>query len=270
MWVKQTEDTRLPQWLQSSLSHTCKYCGSEMLDYYNDAGRCTNRKCSNDECPGFLAAKADTMRTILGLKGVGFATCLNTITAYKLKSHLDLLPLWNVRPTVTVDIFLRIHCIPGVDTEWEKIVKTNDIYTLDELYSSYNGKNRSLLDKYKDELYAHANYVNFVQRPANSSRKKDALVITIMITGTPNGYSTKEDFVNTLNAALGGYIIIVHQKTKRQTGVDALIREPGSTTRGKVEAAIKGGIPIMTSKQFIDFLVETMRKMQEENRDDNS
>ena len=85
-----------------------------------------------------------------------------------------------------------------------------------------------------------------------------------MITGTPSGFSSKENFIDTINHICRGRIVIIHQKTKRQSGVDFLIREKGSTTRGKVEAAIKGGIPIVTSEEFITLLTEYLKKQNAE------
>ena len=89
-------------------------------------------------------------------------------------------------------------------------------------------------------------------------------MLNIMITGTPIGYSSKQEFIATLNAVCRGIIVINHQVTKRQSGVHFLIREPGSTTRGKVDAARKGGIPIVTSEEFINYLTAQMQAIVSE------
>lgn len=263
MWVRQDDDTRLPIWLKNALPNKCKYCGSPMEDYYNDSMQCTNRRCSNDKCVGFMAAKADTMRNLLGIKGIGFAKCLSDIRSSGVTSHVQLLPYWNCKPKVTIDIFMRMHCFPGVDNEWETVVKRNRISTLDQLYSHCSDKLKAILDEHMDEIKQNLSYVELINPFTEKTYKEPKHVITIMITGTPNGYESKEDFINKVNAALPlGNIVVIHQKTKRQTGVDFLIREPGSTTRGKVEAAMKGGIPIVTSEQFIQYLIALTIKDQ--------
>ena len=265
MWLKHAEDSMLPEWLRSSLSSTCSYCQSPMLNYYNDDYRCTNRKCSNPTCPGIIAARGEFIMKLLGVKGVGFKTCLTKVKGGGVKDQVKLLPIFGVKPTVTLYDYLRLHCFSGVDGEWEKICKKLDVYTLDELFNSYDGKFKSLLLENKDLLYDDLQYVNLVEKPKNRVATNKRIYLTIMITGTPNGYSSKDQFVDTLNANMLGKIVIIHQRTKKQTGVDYLIREQGSTTRGKVEAAIRGGIPIVTSSEFIGILIDKLKGMAVEN-----
>lgn len=262
-WIEHSKDTRMPDWLKSNLTSNCKVCGSPMLNHYNDDYRCTNRKCSNEVCPGFIAARADFMRKIIGVEGVGYAKCLELVQIYGYTSPLQLLGCWKIIPIVTLDQYLRMHCFEGVDSDWEKIVKELNIYTLDELFEQYNGKWRNLLEQNKELLYSNLKYVTLKQRPENYVAKPE-LKLTIMITGTPSGFSSKENFIDTINHICRGRIVIIHQKTKRQSGVDFLIREKGSTTRGKVEAAIKGGIPIVTSEEFITLLTEYLKKQNAE------
>ena len=265
-WVEHDKDAYIPTWLKSNLPSKCPYCGSPMMNYYNEDIRCTNRKCSNEHCVGFVAAKADFARKLLGVKGIGFAACLKDATLIGATSPFQLFRLWNYTPTVTLEQFLRMHCFEGVDSEWGMITKKLNLYTLDELYEKYDGKWKQVLIDNKDEIYENAKYVNFFQRPKDIITTGPEKVFTIMITGTPNGYPTKDAFINTLNAACKGRIVVIHQKTKRQSGVDFLIREPGSTTRGKVDAARRGGIPIVTSEQFIRYLVDVMNQLNAEEK----
>ncbi len=259
-WVIQSEDTIMPGWLNDSLRKTCPYCGSPMMNYYNDSMRCTNRKCSNDACSGFVAARADFVRKLLKMEGLGFKSCLRDIQISKAKTPFELLGFWQYKPTVSLGMFLRMHCFEGIDNEWEDIAVSTGAYTLDELYNNYNGKWKQLLEDNKELIYNNLQYVTLKGRPVDMVKSGPRMVLNIMITGTPIGFQSKEHFISTLNALCRGIIVIKHQVTKRQSGVDCLIREPGSTTRGKVEAAQKGGIPILTSEQFINAL--TM-KMQE-------
>lgn len=263
-WTKHKDDVYIPDWLKKELPDKCPHCDSDMMNYYNDDIRCTNRKCSNENCYGFVAAKADFARKILKIEGIGYARCLKDATMYKCMSPFELFKVWGLKPILSLDQFLRIHCFEGIDSDWEKIVKSLNLYTLDELFEKYDGKWKQLLIENKDKLYSNLSYVRLIERPSNVSTKGPRLTVTIMITGTPNGFETKDTFINTLNEICKGKIVILHQKTKRQSGVDFLIREQGSTTRGKVEAAIRGGIPIVTSEQFIKWLTVKMIEINSE------
>ncbi len=265
-WVMQAEDDLMPSWLNDSLSKTCQHCGSPMMNYYNDVGRCTNRKCSNEECCGFVAAKADFVRKIIKLEGLGFKTCLRDVKLSGAKNPFELLDFWHCKPVVSLGTFLRMHCFEGVDNEWDNITTSLGVYTLDELYDAYDGKWKSLLLENREEIYSNQKYVQLKGKPADLVKSGPRLVLNVMITGTPIGYASKEDFLRTLNSICRGIIVITHQVTKRQSGVDCLIREPGSTTRGKVEAAIKGNIPILTSEQFINFLTDQMNRYNAESQ----
>lgn len=263
-WISYSEDDNLPSWLKDNISKTCKYCGSEMLHHYNDGGRCTNRKCSNPMCPGFLAAKMDYVRKLIGVQGIGFKTCLKDIQTFGVTSQFKLLNMWGYTPTVTIGKFLRMHCFEGVDSEWDNITIDLGIYTLDELYDKYDGKWKQLLLDNKELIYSNAQYVNFVKKPATVKADGPWLTLVIMITGTPIGYRSKNHFIDILNELCKGIIVIRQQATAKQSGVDALIREPGSTTKGKYTAAVKGNIPILTSEQFIWFLAEMMNRYNSE------
>lgn len=264
-WIKHVDDVALPEYLKKNLPADCTLCGSPMENYYNDDNnRCTFRRCSNPECVGMKASKGAFMFKLLGVKGIGYATCRDWINSSSMKSHVQLLSKMNGKATVSLDTYLRIHCFEGVDSEWEKIVKGMQIYTLDELYENYNGKWRDLLEDNKELLYNNLQYINLTSRPVDYNITGPKKIYTIMITGTPNGYDSKEHFIDSLNSILKGQIVIIHQKTKKQSGVDFLIREPGSTTRGKLDAAIRGGIPIVTSNEFVGILVDDINKMKSE------
>ncbi len=208
-----------------------------------------------------IAARADNMRNLIGLKGIGFAKCLSDVQCNNITKPIDLLRIWRCRPVVTLGTFLRMQCWEGVDSEWETITQKDDYYTLDELFEGYHGKYRQLLDDNKEDLYRTVELVQLKERENESVG--NVVVMTIMITGTPNGFATKDAFVEECNKACKGRIKTIHQKTKRQTGVDCLIKEPGTTTRGKVEAAQKGGIPILTSLEYIYLLSQILKKLDE-------
>ena len=265
-WVSHSKDVRLPDWLRAHLPDKCDLCGSEMLNYYNDGLRCTNRKCSNEYCYGYVAARTDTVRKMVGVDGVGYARCLTDAKMIDAKSPFDLLNFWGIKPEVSLGLFLRMHCFEGVDSEWDKITQSNSLYTLDELYEKYDGKWKQLLLDHKEFIYNNQKYVRLKARPVGSSTTGPLYVFNIMITGTPNGFNTKEHFIDTMNELCKGKIVITHQKTAKQSGVHCLIREKGSTTRGKVAAAKKGDIPIMTSDQFMLALAKLLTDNNSETR----
>lgn len=263
VWIKHSEDTLIPTWLKMNLTDSCMHCGSPMLNYYNDDKRCTNRKCSNPKCYGFLAAKADVMRQIVGIEGIGYESCLKDAMMIKATSQFQLLKLWGSKPTVSLVEYLKMHCFEGIDTEWERIVIEGGYYSVEGLLEGYKGKWAGLLNTHKDELFDNLQYVT-LKKPVVKTIDREPQILTIMITGTPIGYNNKDHFVDCMNAIGEGYIKVIHQKTKRKSNVDCLIREPGSTTRGKVEAAKAGGIPIITSAQFIDIMKTAVERIKSE------
>lgn len=253
MYIRQDEDKRLPEWLGKYLSATCQYCGKPVLNYYNDEdGRCTSRRCEDYYCPAMIAARADNMRNLLKLKGIGFATCLKDVRACGAKKPIELLRYWGIKPEVTVGLYLRLQCWEGVDSGLEAEMLRNNITSLEELFERYDGKYKHIIHRHKDELYE---YAELVQLPEVVQKKPPKITYTIMITGAVNGFSSKEHFINKLNEACLGRVITVHQATKRQSNVDFLINDSGNIT-GKVNTAMKAGIPIMTSAQYMKFLAD--------------
>lgn len=261
MWVKYSDDVSTPKQILVHLSKNCMFCNSEMEHYFNDDFRCTNRRCSNPNCKSYVAAKMDVMLKILGIKGIGFKTAIKIIDENGYTRHWQLLQYLDLMPEIELFTFMRIVNIDGIDSGWEKELVTNHIFTLEDLATKYTGKYKEIVDAHKDDILDAAKYF-LIKTPEFVDKTSDKTVyLNIMITGVPNGFQSKEAFIDYCNKACGGYIVITHQKTKRQSGVHYLIREPGSTTRGKVEAAEKGGIPIVTSKQFFASLAAILRSL---------
>lgn len=251
MFVKQEEDKRLPEWLGKHLSPTCPYCGKAMLNYYNDEdNRCTSRRCEDFYCPGMIAARADNMRQLLGVKGLGFAACLKDVREYKVKHPIQLLKHWGIKPKVTIGLYLRLQCWEGVDSGLETDMLRNNITSLRELFERYDGKYKTIINRHKEELYEFA---NLVELPDDVQRKPPKKTYTIMITGAVKGFNSKEQFIAAINEACCGKVITIHQATKRQSGVDFLINDSGNTT-GKVNTALKAGIPVITSAEYMAYL----------------
>lgn len=261
-WSVLSEDLNIPEWLRCSLPDKCKYCGKKMLAGRNEYGRYTGLKCEDDACISKIASQVEFIYDLLDIKGYGFANCLKLVREHGWSNPIQCLTVLKEKPRLPVGIFLRCCCIQGIDGEWVTLADKADAYTLEEMFDAY--PDNEYLNDNKELLFKNLQYVDLTQRTVE--KKKNVVSIVIMITGTPIGYPTKQAFIQACNNYCKGEYKIIHQETKRQSGVNFLIREEGSTTRGKVEAAIKGGIPILTSKEFIQVLSVLMKEV---NSDDN-
>lgn len=253
------DDEQIPEKIRLALPENCSYCNSPLMVWHNETGRATGLRCSNNTCPSMIASRIEFILDLLKIKGYGFATCLSLVNRHSITVPIEILRILNVKPVVDVGTYLRLHCIEGIDQEWVQMSERADVYTLDELYGKY--PTHEMLLKYKDLFYQYADLVEFTKRPHNSENLVH--VLTIMITGTPIGFPTKEAFVAACNQVCAGYVKVIHQATPRQSGVDFLIREEGSTTRGKVSVALKAGIPIVTSEQFLRIILELMKRIKD-------
>lgn len=246
-WIKQEDDTFLPEWLVSNLPGVCS-CGSPMENFYNQQGRITGRRCSDEKCPFKVARKIVGMCDILKVKGIGEAKALSLVKSYKLTSQFEALPkiLPDSKPKVSLYNFLRMCFIKGMDTTWGQVVGENE--TIEELYNNYKGEYRVLLDKYKSDILYNANFVEF-ERQWKPTR--DALITgTVMISGNIKGYANRNNFIAALNVASQGLIRISVAENKRKTGILALIQEADTPNRGKAECAMQNHIPILTPEEF--------------------
>lgn len=263
-FIEHEKDANIPDWLKPNLSSKCAVCGSAMLNYYNDSNRCTNRRCSNECCPGMLAARFVGMCKILGVKGVGYATGLSVIRQYNLTSHVDVISYVLAEVLeITLGKFLRVMQFEGIDGEWESLCTRKEYYTLDELFEKYDGPLLDILVANKDELYRCSKFFKFKGPVVEKAVEKTIREFNIMITGTPRGFDSKDSYVATLNYYLRGIIKIYHIPHKRKSNVDYLIREEGSKTKGKYEAALEAGIPIVTSEKFLEILTNILKEEQQ-------
>lgn len=263
-WTICSENEEIPSWLRDNLQSTCSCCGKPMMVGANDSGRFTARRCSDENCKSMLAARLEFILKLLNVQGYGYATCYNAMMGNPFTEAIQYLSVFPKKFVVPVGLYLRLNCIKGIDSEWVTMAEKAGAVSLDDMYEAY--PNNEYLLAYKDQLYRNLQYVELAKPIVE--RREEQLNITIMITGTPIGFANKEEFVDTMNVLGDGYIHVIHQATKRQTGVDFLIREPGSTTRGKVECAKKAGIPIVTSDQFASIMVNILAEKKGVTPDD--
>ena len=255
-WVKQADDLYLPAWLKDNLKDTCT-CGSPMENYYNDKGCITKRRCANPYCYHKLALKIVGMCDILQVKGIAEATAEKIVKSRGLTNHYAALPeILQEKPRISLYTFLRLSFIEGVDTSWGEV--TDTYKTLDDIFASYKGKYRTLLDNNKELLYEGLKYVD-VKMP-KIQKYKCVLSCTVMLSGAIRGYDNRNVFIGCINEVMDGLVDIRIAEHKRATGVAALIQEKDTPNRGKAEVALSHGIPIMSPDEFKAWVVSEVKK----------
>lgn len=246
IWVKQSEDRMLPKWLTDKLRQNCE-CGNPIINYKNDNGYYTARKCSNDLCPYHMAQKVVLMCDVIGAQGVGPKTAYNVISAHKLTNHLQTVPyLFREKPKVTLYAYLRACCIEGIDRKWQEVADKFD--TVKDMYNGYKGALLGILEENRQLIEGGVQYFDF---DARWKPKYEPIVEgTVMISGNLKGFGSRNDFIVAINRASDGLITFNVAENKRKTGIYALIQEEDTPNRGKAECALENNIPILTPKEF--------------------
>lgn len=251
MLVNSNDDVLLPDWLKSNIEHTC-VCGSPIMNYYNEDGKCTNRVCSNDLCFESVARKLLFCVQELGLKGtgIGVAKCRELAKQYCNKSHFQAFPyLFNKKPKCSISMYLKLCCIYGMDNRWNTVA--GSYKSVDDFLLNYNGQYRDVVDEHIDLIKDNVSYVDFVS--VEEFKYKPVVVGNIMITGELNNIRDRRIFPYALKKATNG-LVDVNLVGKRKTDVMALIKEASSPTTDKVRIANENGIPIYTSEEFIEYV----------------
>ncbi len=256
MWVLQSRDKTLPNWLTDNLRSKCM-CGAEMENFYNPANEITARRCSDVNCPYRMAQKIVGMCEILGIKGIGEKTAYKMIKERGLKSHLEALPFIS-REKLKVDLYtyLRLLFVKGVSTGWGPIANRHK--TLDDLMVNYNGKFSTELQERREEIMNGARLVDI---KTEEPQKFEPLITgTVMISGNIKGLNNRNSFISAMNKYSNGLIHLSVAESKRKTGIMALIQEADTPNRGKAECAIENGIPIMTPDEFKAVVFSRLRE----------
>lgn len=257
-WVLQTKDTNIPDWLMSSLDPYCS-CGAEKENFYNNAGECTSRRCSNKKCPETMASKIADMCTLMGIQGVKDGKGLRLVREHKLGSHFEALPLLlSEKPTMYLSDYMRICFIPGVDTAWHSLC--GNASTIEDLMQKVPEKYKLLIEQSIDEIKAGLNYV--VIKGREQQNNKPLLTGNVMISGNIRGFNVREDFIKGVHAFTKG-LAQFNVVGKRKTNVLCLIQEADEPRRGKAACALENGIPIMTPAEFMEFTVKKLSEIWE-------
>lgn len=255
VWMKQSEDDKIPLWLKQNLDSHCK-CGTEKENYYNERGECTGRRCPNKQCPYTLAQRIADMCQILKVDGIKEGKGMQIVRDYALKSHFEAVPIiFKEKPTISLYQLLRISFIRGVDTQWDNICDCNS--SIDELIQNYNGKHKYLLiENYQELKYGESFF--YILKP---EKKKCETLISgnVMISGNIRGFENRDDFIHAINYVSKG-LVDIKVKGKRKTNIMCLIQEKDEPNRGKAECALEYGIPIMTPEEFKNYIIKELKK----------
>lgn len=245
-WVKQAEDFNMPDWLKQYLNEKCEMCGADKENFYNEKGECTNRRCSNNKCPGTLAHRIADMCEFLKIGGIKEGKGLQMVKEHSMSSHYEAIPyIFSKKPEISLSEFMRISFIPGIDSQWETIC--GDSTSIDELINRCDSKYKYLIQLHRKELdYG----IQFVEIKKIKKPKYRTLIFgNVMISGNIRGYTVREDFIRDLNCAAQG-LLNLRVVGKRKTDVMCLIQEADEPYRGKAECALENNIPILTPEEF--------------------
>lgn len=245
------EEGRIPLRLKGHMLENCETCGYPIV--MNE--EMTYRRCLDHYCRGHVAQKADRMFKYLKVPGIGVATATRGLAVNKLKSHLDLIPIYlDYKPSVHL---FEIAIMAQIDGERESLEEELKGYTSFEDYFK-SGHVTEGLYGFKNDLIRAQNY--FKIKPPLPDYK-----IEVMITGSLDGYS-KDTFVNMCNTLLEGKMYISQVGLKNSAY--ACITEDKTSSnrkaqlaRGELRPGIK--IPMYTSKEFLQ-IVALLALPQEE------
>ena len=255
-WVLQSEDRWMPDWLKETMKAECEYCGTEKENYYNEEGECTNRRCPNPQCIGTIGRKFGAMTELLQWKGISDKTGMKLAREHNLTTHLQIVPyVTNEKPSIRLCDLFRICFIPGVDTAWEGVCSGHS--SVQSVIDSHNNKYHDLIVEYQDTLYEAESYFNIIQPTAF---EYDAVITgNVMLHGHINEYENRDDFIHHINYAYKG-LVRLRVVGKRKTDVMCLVQEDLNDITGKAEVALANGIPIKTSKEFVEYIDKLLRK----------
>lgn len=235
----------IPEWLKPYFKEKCS-CGAEILNSYN----LTQRKCSNFYCPEHMKHRAVIMAKYLGVMNVGPATAADYLSAYHLKCHVQLIPIWFEEPP---ELYLweigKLAFIPRLSEQWKELA--SDCYTFEEV----------LMKPRMEWLKPWLNYLNFVKKFFKVKKPLAKTTIKVMLTGSILGYSNRGNYIRALNEKYGQYFQIM-DIGKRKSNCDFLIKEEFTVDHSKSALAASANIPIVTSAQFNAFLAELMERRE--------
>lgn len=231
------------------LMKECPYDGAPIIR--ND--ELTSARCMHPECRGHMMYRADDLFKYLGVKGIGPKSCLAMIKTKDARTHFDLVPVifGEIKPRLHLWEIAMFCYIPGIQTGWENILAGYVSFT-----AFFEGnESYAYLKPFRKRLEYAEKFFNV--KPPLAKRK-----IEVMITGSINGYGNRNLFIDACNSVVGGLVRVKSVGAKQSA--DYLIcenktnvlknREVGIEGTGKIEAAINGGVKVVTSVEFLEDL----------------
>lgn len=248
-WVTHEDDINLPAWLRDSLPSKCSYCGSELLNGYNEAGECTRRVCSNKSCRGTVGARIGQMCDMLGISGVKSGIGTRLATDHRLANHFQAVPLLvSEKPKISLAKLFKIAFIYGLDSEFDRICTPYSSVT--EFFNDYRGLYYNMLLGYKDLLLEGEKYFD-IQGIDMSWKKYDSVVSgCIVIHGEIPGFDNRDTFVGSVNRTYCGLTAFSYSKSARKTGLYCCISQDKFATSKKTSEALANGFPVYTVSEF--------------------
>ena len=251
----------IPTWLKESFPKKCPYCGSLYHVGVSPNGlRVTKHYCPNTKCPMTIANKMAYCFEILGVTGIKAGKSLKVVKDFNIDNHFDgVTKVLTSKPKVDLPTFMRMCCIPGIDSGWNLICEKKT--SINEVFEDVRVKDK-FSDTFKQFILDKSSYFDIVY--PEKQEYEPVLSLTVMMTGDIMGYSNREDFVTMLNYIFKGRLDLRYSKNKRKTGIDFLIKEESSPVTGKVNVAIENGIPIITPKDFMYYVGEQIKRRVED------
>lgn len=271
--------------LDRIIPNKCFYCGSELI-----IENMTLLLCPNEECPVTVARKIENMFKVLGIEGFGISLCMDLVLENNLKKCYEVFDLqWYNMPSRYTDeqkkklyneimskkeqpyylhTILKAIGLPGISDSIIKLVTPG--MSFDSLMEKIRTQGQgyigrclgiSIGSKTEQVCNTFIEYESYIREALKRFNIKndedignDTYIIEIAITGGVNGFGSKDEFVEYVNGLLKDSNIYVVRSNSVTKKTKLLISEDMASTSKKMQNARKYGIPILTSKQFLDIV----------------
>lgn len=250
LWLKQSEDYLMPDWLKSQLPDTCPECGAIIYNGYNKDNECTRRIDSNEQCPRVLAARIAYMCELMEVPGIKEGNSYKIVREHQLTNYFDAIPIiFKEKPKIHLSMLFRFAFIFGINDEFDLICK--DYVTVDEVLNNYNGKYKKELSDKRELLKYGESKFEIIKPYKQDTTFSPVVGGVVVITGSIPGFEDRADFIPVVNSMFLGLTNFSYSPSKRKTGLFCCISQDKSITTGKVQDAKACGAPIYTKDEFM-------------------
>jgi len=223
----------IPDWLSPHIASTCE-CGHLIIDN----ATLTQRYCSNPICPKHMEQRIVKLAKDLNVKNVGAAYARNAIRTYNIYSPAMCIPMWfKEKPQRYLWEIGVLANLTGIDREWQELAC--DCSTFDEVVAKPKGQ----------FLLPHLSYLKHFASFFEVKRPLASKCVNVMLTGSIDGFSNRQEFLRLLNEKYGNIVRTV-DVGKRKSNVAYLIKEAHTSDHSKTALAQRAGIPIVTPGEY--------------------